>query len=226
MPLEIELKLSFPEEALPALLRHPLIAAAPREGEVALLDNTYYDTPALTLQAHKIALRLRQQGAETLQTVKCAAPSHGGLAQRPEWERPWQGQFDFSAIDDPAAAGLLARVRDELVPVFSTRFRRDTRRLQPRDGVCILAMIDTGAVVAGARTTPIFELELELAAGETDDLRRLAGELRKTLPLVPEDVSKAERGYRLLFRPENGLARLSTDVERHAANRDACPRHD
>ena len=200
MPLEIELKLAFPEETLPALLRHPLIAAAPRAGEPATLDNTYYDTPALTLRAHKIAVRLRKQGAETIQTVKCAATSHDGLTRRPEWERAWNGQFDFSAIDDPAAAALLDRTRDELAPVFSTRFRRDTRRLQPRDGVCILAMIDTGAVVAGARAAPISELELELAAGDADDLRRLAAELQKTLPLAPENISKAERGYRLLSR--------------------------
>ncbi|MDR1063904.1 MAG: CYTH domain-containing protein [Azoarcus sp.] len=198
MSLEIELKLSFPEEILPALVRHPLIASAPREGEPGMVDSTYFDTPALVLKVHRIALRLRKQGAETVQTVKSAAVSCDGLAQRAEWEQPWHGQFDFSAIDDPDAAALLIQVQSELVPVFGTRFIRDIRRFHPRDGVCILIMIDTGAVMAGARTTAISEVELELASGETDDLRRLADELRKSLPLVPEDVSKAERGYRLL----------------------------
>jgi adenylate cyclase len=198
MPLEIELKLSFPEEALPALMRHPLIAAAPREGEPETLDSTYFDTPALALKTHRIAVRLRRQGAETVQTVKSAAVSRDGLAQRSEWEQPWHGQFDFSAIDDPKAATLLAQTRNALVPVFNTRFNRDTRHFHPRDGVHILIMIDTGVVAAGARVAAISEVELELASGKASDLRRLAGELQKSLPLVPEDVSKAERGYELL----------------------------
>ena len=166
MPLEIELKLSFPETALPALLAHPLIAAAPHEGVAEVLKSTYYDTPGWALQERRIALRLRQAGGGTVQTVKCATASHGGLACRPEWERAWNGAFDFSGIDDPAAAAALEGVRDELQPVFSTRFHRDTRRFEPRSGVRILAMIDTGSIEAGALREPIRELELELAAGE------------------------------------------------------------
>ncbi|MDR2260706.1 MAG: CYTH domain-containing protein [Azoarcus sp.] len=199
MPIEIELKLSFPAEALPAILRHPLIAGAPREGKPETLESTYFDTPALTLEAHRIAVRLRRQGAETVQTVKCAAVSRDGLARRPEWERPWHGQFDFSAIDAPEAATVLARARDELVPVFVTRFRRDTRFFRARAGARVLIMIDVGVIAASERSIPLHELELELSEGDADDLRHLAAELRKALPLIPEDISKAERGYRLVM---------------------------
>lgn len=205
MPLEIELKLSFPAEALPTIMRHPLIASALPEGAPGVLDNTYFDTPAFALLAHKIALRLRKQGVETLQTVKRAAASSGGLTRRPEWEQPWRGQFDFSAIDDPEAAALLTRVRDELVPVFTTRFHRDTRRLQPPVGSLVFVMIDTGLIeVEGeggvdgdGRRAAIHELELELIEGSEDALLRLADELKKDLPLTPEDASKAQRGYML-----------------------------
>ncbi len=77
------------------------------------------------------------------------------------------GAFDFTPVDDPAAARLLERHRDELVPVFTTRFRRETRRLVPQEGVAILLMIDTGAVQVRTpdgieREAPICELELEL----------------------------------------------------------------
>ncbi|MDR3086680.1 MAG: CYTH domain-containing protein [Azoarcus sp.] len=201
MPLEIELKLSFPAEALPTIMRHPLIASAPIEGTPGVLDNTYFDTPAFALRARKIALRLRRQGAEMLQTVKRATVSSGGLTRRPEWEQPWRGQFDFSGIDDPEAAALLTRVRDELVPVFTTRFHRDTRRFQPHSGALILAMIDTGLIEvdgeAGGRNATIHELELELVEGSEEALLRLADELKKDLPLLPEDASKAQRGYML-----------------------------
>ncbi|MDR0717359.1 MAG: CYTH domain-containing protein [Azoarcus sp.] len=199
MPIEIELKLSFPAGTLPAILRHPLIAGAPREGKPETLESTYFDTPALTLKAHRIAVRLRRQGAETVQTVKCAAVSRDGLAQRPEWEQPWHDQFDFSAIDAPETAAVLARARGELVPVFVTRFRRDTRLFHARAGARILIMIDVGVIAASERSIPLHELELELSEGDADDLRRLAAELRKTLPLIPEDISKAERGYRLVM---------------------------
>jgi adenylate cyclase len=198
MALEIELKLSFPEEALPALLRHPLIANAPREGEPEVLDSTYFDTPNHILLAHRVALRLRQQGKETIQTVKSAATSVAGLTQRPEWEQPWLGTFDFSAVTDPETATLLTQIQDELVPVFTTRFRRDIRRFRPSNSITILAMIDTGTIATSERNVPVRELELELVEGHADDLSRLADELKKTLPLTPEDISKAQRGYQLI----------------------------
>jgi adenylate cyclase len=197
VPIEIELKLSFPAEALPEIVRHPLIAGAPREKEPDTLDNTYFDTPSLALKAHEIGLRLRRQAGGMVQTVKCSAQGINGLTRRPEWETPWRGHFDFSAVSDAAAAALLTRVQDELVPVFTTRFTRDTRRIQPRPGVCILVMIDTGLIETGGHNAPIHELELELVEGDEGELVRLAEELQKTLPLEFENVSKAQRGYML-----------------------------
>lgn len=204
MSHEIELKLALPKRALPALRRHPLVAAAEKCSNAVTLDNTYYDTPKLQLKAHKVAVRTRRQGRLMLQTVKCAALSSGGLSQRPEWETPWSGGFDFTIIDDAAAARLLDRHRDELVPVFSTRFRRETRRLAPQEGVSILLMIDTGAVHVRTpegveRQTEICELELELESGRAQDLLDLACTLAQQLPLMPADISKAERGYRLFL---------------------------
>lgn len=204
MSQEIELKLALPRRALPALRRHPLVAGAHKLGNAVTLDNTYFDTPTLQLKARKVALRTRRQGRVLLQTVKCAAISSGGLSQRPEWEQPFTGEFDFSAIDQPEAARLLARHRDALVPVFTTRFRRETRRYSPRPEVSILLMIDAGEVTlrtpdGSERSAPICELELELEAGKPIDLVELAASLAQDLPLMPADVSKAERGYRLFL---------------------------
>ena len=201
MSIEIELKLSFLADALPEIMRHPLIASAPRKGEPETLDNTYFDTPSLTLRVHGVGLRLRQQADGMVQTVKCSvAQSIDGLTRRPEWETPWRGNFDFSSVTDAAVAALLTRVRDDLVPIFTSRFFRDVRHIQPRPGVFILAMIDTGFIKAGENDAPIHELELELVEGDEDELVSLAGELRKTLPLTFENVSKAQRGYRLVAR--------------------------
>lgn len=198
MPLEIEIKLSFSPNALPEIMRYPLIADAPQEASPEVLDNTYFDTPEQALKARGIGLRLRQQAKGAVQTVKRASrQTINGLTRRSEWETPWHGQFDFSAVSDAAVAALLEQARDRLVPIFSTRFLRDTRRIQPHPGLCVLAMIDTGTIEAGKNNVPIHELELELVEGGEESLIRLAEELQKNLPLTPENVSKAQRGYQL-----------------------------
>ncbi|WP_041645591.1 CHAD domain-containing protein [Aromatoleum aromaticum] len=212
MSQEIELKLNLPTKAVPALRRHPIFSSAARQGNAVTLDNTYFDTPGLALKQRKVALRIRRHGRVRLQTVKCSAVSAGGLTQRPEWEHPYSGAFDFSAVDAPKVLKLLKRHEAALQPVFSTRFRRETRLYAPREGVRILMMIDTGEVIAGEQREPICELELELVEGCPLDLLLLACELAADLPLLPNDVSKAERGYRLHlgYEPEALRAELST----------------
>jgi len=197
MSQEVELKLTLPRKALPALRRHPLIVGAAKQGNAVTLDNTYFDTPDLALKARKVAVRTRRHGRVQLQTVKCAAASTGGLTQRPEWEQAFSGTFDFSAVDTPKVRKLLLRHSADLVPVFSTRFRRETRLYAPDDAVRILMMIDTGEVIAGERREPICELELELVEGQPLDLLLLACRLAADIPLMPGDLSKAERGFRL-----------------------------
>lgn len=197
MSQEIELKLTLPRKALPALRRHPVIVAAVKLGVTATLDNTYFDTEALDLRTHRVALRTRKAGRKLLQTVKCAAESTAGLSHRPEWERPFDGHFEFSAIDAPKVRKLLDKHAGALHPVFTTRFRRETRLHAPGSGVQILFMIDNGEVIAGDRREPICELELELVEGSPQDLLELARQLAAELPLFPEDLSKAQRGFRL-----------------------------
>lgn len=206
MALEIELKLAFPPAALAQIAAHPLLAGASQKGRASTLENVYYDTPGLLLGESRIALRTRRIGTRTLQTIKCARPSAGGLSARPEWEHPFRDAFDFSHVDDDATRALLETHADEIVPLFSTSFRRETREYRPRPGVCILMMLDVGQVRAGERERPIAELELELAEGTAADLIELALLLAADLPLIAEDTSKAERGYQLfLDQPPTAL---------------------
>lgn len=212
MPREIELKLTFPPAAHARVLRHPLLTGAERHGEAQVLINTYFDTPAQELSAQRIALRTRKAGDTWVQTVKCAAKSSGGLASRPEWEYPYAGRFDFEPVDAPAIRTQLEALGDRIIPLFTTNFRRETFAFSPRQGVRILAMIDSGEISAAGRTEPISELELELVEGDADDLLALACELARDLPLLPYDPSKAERGYRL-FRNEKPRLPRANAVE-------------
>jgi adenylate cyclase len=200
MTVEIELKLALPEESQRILARHPLLRAAGRPSRKRLV-NLYFDTPALDLHSRGIALRLRKQGHQWLQTVKCAGTVSGGLSERPEWEQPCvDGRFDFGAIDDENVRRVLERAlrRGQLARVFETEFERRTWRIQTHPGEALLLMADHGSVKANARIETISEIELELAGGSAASLFDIARTLAADLTLKPEILSKAERGYRLV----------------------------
>ncbi len=203
MAEEVELKLALPENAWRAVARHPRLAAAEKLPPRKLV-NIYYDTPELDLRRKGVALRLRQQGRQWLQTVKCAGTLAGGLSTRPEWEYPYDGQaFDFAPIDDAKLRRWLRRDRlaKRLQPAFETTFSRQTWRIATGEHSTILVMFDRGRIQAAGRSLPISELELELAGAAVGDLFELARELAALLPLRPEPLSKAERGYRLIGAP-------------------------
>lgn len=198
MAQEIELKLALPEEAQAGLLRHPLLKQADSRRTHRLV-NLYYDTPDLALRRHGVALRLRAQGKRWLQTVKCAGLASGGLSSRPEWETPYVGHFDFSAVDDGSVRDWLERprLRTRITPLFETNFLRKAWIFTPVPGTRIEVVLDRGWIAAGGRRESISELELELLAGDPAQLFILARQLAERAPLVPAPLSKADRGYRL-----------------------------
>ena len=199
MAREIELKLALSESAARTAARHPILTGA-RSLPAKRLINIYYDTPALDLHQAGVALRLRKQGRQWLQTVKCAGERTGGLSSRPEWEQPYAGSFDFAAIDDARLGRWLSRPRivKRLQPVCETTFTRRTWQVEPAADVRILIMLDRGAIASGERTDPIIEIEFELVEGSAADLLTLARQFADSIPVRPEPLSKAERGY-LLF---------------------------
>jgi len=199
---EIELKLALPKADQPRLMRQTVLRKAVSKTTHQLV-NLYYDTPTLALHKRGIALRLRKRGRVWLQTVKCGGSSAAGLTTRPEWEGPYLGQFDFSAIDAPDIRGWLERpaLGRQITPLFETNFKRTTWRFEPKPGCVILLMLDRGWIAAAGRIEAISEVEIELGgdadAASIDELFKLALTLGERLPLMPALLSKAERGYRL-----------------------------
>jgi inorganic triphosphatase YgiF len=194
---EVELKLALEETHQARFLRHPLLRQA-SERHVAQLDNIYYDTAKLALRRRGIALRLRRQGNEWLQTVKLAGSAGAGLSSRPEWERPYGGHFDFSDIEQAALRCWLQRpsLLARILPVCETRFRRVTWRLPAEPGA-VLVTLDRGWVIADGKREAISEVELELDGAPVQALFHIAGQLAERISLTPAVLSKAERGYRL-----------------------------
>jgi inorganic triphosphatase YgiF len=199
MTTEVELKLALATENIPALKRHPLLQAAgtPLRRN---LRSIYHDTPKLSLMRHRAALRVRRIGRGWVQTVKIGGGANGGLHQRPEWEVTLPDATPNPALfDAPAVRALITPARQaKLLPVFETRFWRTTWQVQWGNAQIEVAL-DQGEVRSGAHSQPICELELELKSGPALALFDLALALAETIPLRPDPVSKAERGYALFL---------------------------
>jgi inorganic triphosphatase YgiF len=203
MSEEVELKLTLAEDEQTRFLRHPLLKKA-AHCQTETLDNIYYDTPDLALRQRGVALRLRRQGSLWLQTVKQAGSAAAGLASRPEWETPYTGQFDFSAMPDRELRQWLQRpaLRSKLIPIFETQFERTTWRFEakPRKSSAngaVLLTLDRGWIKSGAQQSAISEIELELCNAPVKAIFALAVPLSKKLRLTPAVHSKAARGYML-----------------------------
>lgn len=208
MQKETEIKLRASRETLDALRDHPALKKRNKSGwEPRELLNQYYDTPTRELARARVALRVRRDGEQYIQTLKTRGQSVAGLSERNEWD--WnleKNKLDLKKLDNQCWPAALADLdKKALKPIFSTDFTRQRAEIAWGRGkakVVIEAALDLGKVVAGKQEEEICELELELRQGEPAALLELALELAADLPLMPCDISKAERGYRL-FDPSS-----------------------
>ncbi|MBV2133446.1 CYTH domain-containing protein [Pseudomonas sp. MAP12] len=206
MVKETEIKLRASRATLAALREHPLLKKRNKSGwQQSELFNQYFDTPERDLAQARVALRLRRDGEQYIQTLKSRGQSVAGLSERNEWD--WhldKNKLDLKKLTDECWPAELAELdKKTLKPIFTTNFVREKADIAWGRGkakVVIEAALDLGKVVAGKQEEEICELELELREGDPAALLELAAELAATLALMPCDISKAERGYRL-FNP-------------------------
>jgi triphosphatase len=202
---EVELKLGIAGRNAALLRRHPAVIAASSVKPVTRkLTSIYYDTPDLKLLDAGISLRVRRMSGGWFQTVKAAGSSLAGLHQRAEWEDIIAaGHPDFTKILDPDLIELFAdqQLRDALKPIFHTEVRRTEWHLAFDNGDKIELALDIGKLVADKNCVPISEIELELKGGNTGRLFDFALELQNDIPLVLNNVSKAQMGY-VFYRPQ------------------------
>ena len=205
MSIEREIKLALPPDRADAADRFFAgIASVP--GRDVPLANIYFDTPSFALAGAKIALRLRKTPDGWLQTLKAAGSATGGMHSRHEWETAVATEaLEFDALaracDDESALAALRAAAPALGERFRTTFVRRLWRLV-FEGAKIEAAIDRGDVTAHVdgqtRSEAISEIELELLEGDESALHALTKQLSAEVPgLVPENVNKAQRGYRL-----------------------------
>ncbi|MEX3985726.1 CYTH domain-containing protein [Paraburkholderia sp. EG287A] len=205
MGIEREIKLALPRDQVDAA-RRLFETRAGKPGRAIRLENIYFDTPALALARAKSALRLRRAPEGWLQTFKTVGVAQNGLHARHEWEMPVAGEaLEIDRLlhecDEAGVSTALSAAAANLIPLFRTDFQRTLWTLEV-DGAQVEAAIDQGEVTAEVngetRRTPICEIELELKSGDEAALHTLAAELAQALPgLAPDDISKAQRGYKL-----------------------------
>src|SRR5690606_41584770 len=109
--------------------------------------------------------------------------------------------LDLTPLDDSCWPASLASLDHLLLqPVFTIDLQRTKALLNwEHEGkpVQVEVALDQGQVLADGRGEPICELELELRSGPVVALLELATSLSADIALIPCDISKAERGYRL-----------------------------
>ncbi|OAF04857.1 hypothetical protein AYJ54_23675 [Bradyrhizobium centrolobii] len=195
MAVEAELKFHVPARHLAALAkgRVPGGKAGTRAGSDLL--STYFDTAKCKLKRHGLTLRVRRDGHKHVQTVKSA---NGAQFGRDEWESeiqddtPQLGKADGTPLEPIASKKL----RRKLKPVFETSVRRITLPIRAGRSEIELA-IDRGRIIAGPRSSPIAEFELELKSGRSVDLFRMAKTLERKSQAELDLRSKSDRGYAL-----------------------------
>ena len=205
-PQETELKLALtacdPAELEKKLARMPGLAR--RKPSRLQLHNTYYDTPEQTLRRKRVALRLRRVGSdaepEWLQTLKMGGSGNSALSQRGEWETAVRGgELSLRALAATPWTDIDpdGNVFGKLAPCFVTSFDRTIWTVRKPGGSLVEVSLDVGQIVVKGKSTPIFELELELLAGQPAALFGLARQIAGSIAVMPEIRSKSERGYAL-----------------------------
>jgi inorganic triphosphatase YgiF len=211
--VEVELKFIVPPEHLAAVSR------AVRRGPLRSrrMQSTYYDTPDERLAAHGITIRLRKEGHQWVQTTKVqTADSLQRLEHNVDLPSPAADRcpaLDLSRHDGtPAGRAIrvaLAAPGQDAHAGLAARFRADVLRITRNvrvGGARVELALDTGLILAGTRSMPVCELEMELKQGPVAQLLRLASRWAARHGLWLCTASKAERGARLLRGESEGQA--------------------
>jgi len=197
--MEIEFKYKLPSVAAgEQILEH--MGLKPR---LIHMDARYYDTPARTLRAQDITLRLREErmeGGDAPMICCCKAPGkrtrNPALKKRVELE--CEARDILSGIEGIIAQGCeqadaLRVAIPELTVVAGFRYVRREARFTVGAARCSIC-VDTGSFLRYDGTEePFCELELELIDGKLGPMEKLMKKLVRQYNLEPQSLSKYAR---------------------------------
>lgn len=200
--LEVELKLHLPAAQVAGLRQWLRVHGARGERLRAI----YVDSAHRHLAAAGVALRLRHERGQWVQTLK--APGVGALERREHDVVVQRGAAANPPAIDPARHGGLGpddalgtRLAEASAQTLGTVFETDMHRLslpwRSRRGWVELSL-DTGRILAPERTPlAVSELEIELLRGSPLAVIEVARQIVRRHGAWIDPASKAERGHRL-----------------------------
>jgi inorganic triphosphatase YgiF len=180
------------------------------------IESRYFDTADRRLAEAGLSLRLRKTGRAWEQTLKAPGANavereEDTVARSGRW--PSTGPPPEPALHAGTDAGkkLLAlldrgeRAAAALGPVYSSVIVRRSVEVDVGDARVEVAF-DRGAILAGAASEPLCEVEYELVSGDPGALVRLARAGVMAHGMCLSTVSKAVRGDRLACGESGGSA--------------------
>lgn len=199
MEVEIELKFIFNEKFATEL--HKTINKFDCiSSKAQFLHNVYFDTAERRLRQFDMGLRVRSSEGKSVQTIKTAGRVIGGLHQRPEYNEPIEGlRPELSRFPNkiwPENCDI-QQLQEELTPIFSTDFERQTWLIEIAGDTLIEVAYDTGFIETNQGKISLCEIELELLKGDEQQLFILGNEIAELPGVRLGNVSKAQRGYML-----------------------------
>jgi len=199
MEIEIELKFLF-NAKFAHKLHNTLNKFHCISNKTQFLHNVYFDTVERRLRQLDMGLRVRSCDGKSVQTIKTAGRVIGGLHQRPEYNEPIEGLRPelarFKSKVWPKNCDI-EQLEQQLTPVFSTDFERQTWLIEIAGDTLIEVAYDSGSIETNQGKLPICEIELELVKGDEEQLFILGNEIAELPSARLGNVSKAQRGYML-----------------------------
>lgn len=213
---EIELKFQIPAQSLGAVQAEIAALDGGQHGPLRLRA-AYFDTPDRALASAHMALRVRHEGRQWVQTFKAAGSnSMMRLEDNQAAKAPKARQAvvaDLSRhLGTPAEAALRSALSWDpeqdptgsatgLIELYRTDITRSRARITvgagtPHEGVVELAL-DLGHIHAGDFSVPVHELEIESISGHPMAVIEASREWVNRHGMWLDSQSKAHRGNRL-----------------------------
>lgn len=201
MGMELEFKLAVSSPALLEQILFDKQIAEVRQENYRLIHmaTIYYDTPDYRLQTRQWTLRLRQENARLVATLK--TPGKGKARGEWECEAPTVQAAIPMLLEQGAPAELPDILDGEpLIPVCAAQFTRRAADVAFADGTVCEFCGDIGMLVGGANEEELCEVEIELKSGDADTASAFAEELMERFDLQEEHRSKFARAAALARR--------------------------
>ncbi len=198
---EVELKLEVPADRRSRIESSLFVDAA-----VQTLCASYFDTADRRLASNQLALRLRKEGAQWVQTLKAGAANP---LRRLEHNASVASAGDDGAdppldlsrhAGTPAGDALQPVLSGDDAPLLHKLFHTEiVRRTMVFDleGGTVEAAFDSGSISGGGRTQEVCEIEIELQSGSPAAMVALARRWVLEHGLWLSTTTKAARGDRL-----------------------------